>query len=195
MPMQGDPSAAEVVEQGLCPMTARRGRHRHRHRHREQQRERRRAPETATRFRLTSTKSPPMARTGWSFGRALISRQTPPTRNGTWTGWLCGRERLDTTPDVLADESLPRLLAALRASDETVCLCAAYALAAMGAPAVPAVAGAGRGSARGGASPVPAQCGEIASQPGGRQSERALCRARVQRRGLSGGGRVERGTA
>ena len=43
----GDSSAAEVVEQGLRPMTARRKRQR------EQQRERRRVPETATRFRST----------------------------------------------------------------------------------------------------------------------------------------------
>ena len=62
----------------------------------------------------------------------------PAVSEDVWN-WLCGRERLDTTPDVLADESLPRLLAALRAGDETVCLCAAYALAAMGAAVVPAL--------------------------------------------------------
>ena len=38
MPMPRDPSAAEVVEQGLRPMTARRSRHRLPHRRREQQR-------------------------------------------------------------------------------------------------------------------------------------------------------------
>ena len=46
-PTPADPSAAEVVEQGLRPRTARRVRQR------EWQRERRRAPETARRFRST----------------------------------------------------------------------------------------------------------------------------------------------
>ena len=55
MPMPGDPPAAEVAEQGLRPMTARRTRHRLPHRRREQKRERRRVPETATRFRSTPT--------------------------------------------------------------------------------------------------------------------------------------------
>ena len=52
-PTPRNPSAAEVVEQGLLPMTARRSRHRLPHRLREPQRERRRVPETATRFRST----------------------------------------------------------------------------------------------------------------------------------------------
>ena len=55
MPMPGHPPPAEVAEQGLRPMTARRSRHRLPHRRREQQRERRTAPETATRFRSTPT--------------------------------------------------------------------------------------------------------------------------------------------
>ena len=53
--------------------------------------------------------------------------------------WLCGRERPATAPDLSAGDSLPALLAALRASDEAVCLRAAYALAAMGAAVVPAL--------------------------------------------------------
>ncbi|MDE0024870.1 MAG: HEAT repeat domain-containing protein [Spirochaetaceae bacterium] len=53
--------------------------------------------------------------------------------------WLCGRERRATAPAVPAGDSLPALLADLRASDEAVCLRAAYALAAMGAAVVPAL--------------------------------------------------------
>ena len=53
--------------------------------------------------------------------------------------WLCGRERFDTAPHEPADGSLPTLLAALLGNDEAVCLRAAYALAAMGAEAVPAL--------------------------------------------------------
>ena len=62
----------------------------------------------------------------------------PALSEDVWN-WLCGCERAATTPDVWANGSLPRLLAALRASDEAVCLHAAYALAAMGAAVVPAL--------------------------------------------------------
>ena len=62
----------------------------------------------------------------------------PALSEDVWN-WLYGRERAATTPDVWANGSLPKLLAALRASDEAVCLHAAYALAAMGAAVVPAL--------------------------------------------------------
>ena len=62
-----------------------------------------------------------------------VAHDTDPALSEDVWNWLCGRERLDTT----ANGSLPKLLAALRASDETVCLHAAYALAAMGASVVP----------------------------------------------------------
>ena len=119
-----------------------------------------------------------------------VAHDTDPALSEDVWNWLYGRERLDTTPDVAAHGSLPKLLAALRASDETVCLprrlCA-------GRDGRPGGAGVGRGPAPGSSGPVPAQRGEIPSQPGGRQSERALFRARAQRRGLSGRGRHERG--
>ena len=62
-----------------------------------------------------------------------VAHDTDPALSEDVWNWLCGRERLDTT----ANGSLPKLLAALRASDETVCLHAAYALAAMGASVAP----------------------------------------------------------
>ena len=70
--------------------------------------------------------------------RADPGDANPALSEAVWN-WLCGRERFDTVPDVPADGSLPTLLAALLGNDEAVCLRAAYALAAMGAAAVPAL--------------------------------------------------------
>ena len=70
--------------------------------------------------------------------RADPGDANPALSEAVWN-WLCGRERRAPAPDAAADESLPALLAALRASDEAVCLRAAYALAAMGAAVVPAL--------------------------------------------------------
>ena len=68
-----------------------------------------------------------------------VGHDTDPALSEEVWNWLCGRERPDAAPDEAARESLPKLLAALRASDETVCLRAVYALAALGAPVVPAL--------------------------------------------------------
>ena len=68
-----------------------------------------------------------------------VGHDTNPALSEDLWNWLQGRERLDTTQEVPANGSLPKLRAALRASDEAVCLHAAYALAAMGAPVVPAL--------------------------------------------------------
>ena len=68
-----------------------------------------------------------------------VGHDTDPALSEDVWNWLSGRERADAAPDAEADRSLPQLLAALRASDEAVCLRAVYALAALGAPAVPAL--------------------------------------------------------
>ena len=61
-----------------------------------------------------------------------------PLSEDVWN-WLSGRERADAAPDAVAEGSLAQLLAALRANDETACLRAVYALAALGARVVPAL--------------------------------------------------------
>ena len=68
-----------------------------------------------------------------------VGHDTNPALSEDVWNWLYGRERLDTTSAVLANEPLPKLRAAIRASDEAVCLHAAYTLAAMGASVVPAL--------------------------------------------------------
>ena len=67
-----------------------------------------------------------------------VGHDTAPSLSEDVWNWLSGREHADA-PDAAAAGSLPQLLAALRADDETVCLRAVYALAALGAPAVPAL--------------------------------------------------------
>ena len=84
----------------------------------------------------------PAAGPSWSSSNPRwqgSGHDTDPALSEDVWNWLYGRERADTTPDVWANGSLPKLLAALRARDETVCLHAASALAAMGAPVVPAL--------------------------------------------------------
>jgi len=68
-----------------------------------------------------------------------VRHDTDPALSEDVWDWLRGRERADAAPDAEADRSLPQLLAALRADDETVCLRAVYALATLGAPVVPAL--------------------------------------------------------
>ena len=70
--------------------------------------------------------------------QTLAHDTDPPPSEDVWN-WLRGRGRADAAPDAAPDGSLPQLLAALRADDETVCLRAVYALAALGAPVVPAL--------------------------------------------------------
>ena len=70
--------------------------------------------------------------------QALAYDTDPALSEDVWN-WLSGRERADAAPGAEADGSLPKLMAALRASDEAVCLRAVYALAALGAPVVPAL--------------------------------------------------------
>ena len=84
------------------------------------------------------TRSGPLLEQYQSRWQAVGHDTNPALSEDLWN-WLQGRERLDTTQDVPANGSLPKLRAALRASDEAVCLHAAYALAAMGAPVVPAL--------------------------------------------------------
>ena len=67
-----------------------------------------------------------------------VGHDTAPSLSEDVWNWLSGREHADA-PDAAAAGSLPQLLAALRADDETVCLRAAYALAALGAPVVSAL--------------------------------------------------------
>ena len=84
----------------------------------------------------------PAAGPSWSSSNPRwqgSGHDTDPALSEDVWNWLYGRERADTTPDAPATGSQPGLLAALRANDETVCLRAAYALAAMGAPVVPAL--------------------------------------------------------
>ena len=90
-------------------------------------------------FQFTRMREP-AAGPSWSSTNPrwqAVGHDTEPALSEDVWNWLYGRERSDTTPDVPANGSLPKLLAALRASDETVCLHAAYALAAMGASVVP----------------------------------------------------------
>ena len=68
-----------------------------------------------------------------------VGHDTDPALSEDVWNWLRGRGRADAAPDAAPDGSLPQLLAALRADDETVCLRAVYALAAVGAPVVPAL--------------------------------------------------------
>ena len=68
-----------------------------------------------------------------------VGHDTDPALSEDVWNWLSGRERADAAPGAEADGSLPQLLAALRAGDEAVCLRAVYALAALGAPVVPAL--------------------------------------------------------
>ena len=68
-----------------------------------------------------------------------VSHDTNPRLSEDVWSWLHGRERSGTTPDAPASKSLQKLLAALRATDEAVCLEAAYRLGGMGAAVVPAL--------------------------------------------------------
>ena len=68
-----------------------------------------------------------------------VGHDTDPALSEEVWNWLRGREHPHAAPDAAADGSLPKLLAALRAGDEAVRLRAVYALAALGAPVVPAL--------------------------------------------------------
>ena len=70
--------------------------------------------------------------------RAVEHDTDPALSEHVWN-WLSGRERAGAPVGAAVDGSLRTLLAALRAGDEAVCLRAVYALAAQGAPVVPAL--------------------------------------------------------
>ena len=92
-------------------------------------------------FQFTRMREP-AASPSWNSSdrrwQALGYDTDPALSEDAWN-WLRGREHPHTAPDAAADGSLPKLLAALRAGDEAGCLRAVYALAALGAPAVPAL--------------------------------------------------------
>jgi hypothetical protein len=92
-------------------------------------------------FQFTRMREP-AAGPSWNSADArwkAVGHDTDPALSADVWNWLSGRGRADAPPGAAADGSLPQLLAALRADDETVCLRAVYALAALGAPVVPAL--------------------------------------------------------